>query len=69
MSGCQHCNKPNKENWFYCRSCGKRASAPKFTTNSFMRSDIAKRTDIEFGTMDRQKSIDKMRDGAWKFDA
>tara|TARA_R100000781_G_C4016897_1_gene105659 strand:+ start:411 stop:515 length:105 start_codon:yes stop_codon:yes gene_type:complete len=34
-----------------------------------MRSDIAKRTDIEFGTMDRQKSIDKMRDGAWKFDA
>jgi hypothetical protein len=34
-----------------------------------MRSDIAKRTDIEFGTMDRQKSIDKMRDQAWKFDA
>ena len=35
----------------------------------YTKSDIAKRTDIEFGTMDRQKSIDKMRDQAWKFDA
>ena len=50
MPKCQHCDKPNPENWFYCRDCGKRASAPKFTTNSWMRSEIAKRTDVEFGS-------------------
>ena len=62
---CQHCNKPNKENWFYCRSCGKRASEPKFTTNSFMRSERGSRTDIEFNSMDMDKSIDKMRNQRW----
>jgi len=62
---CQHCNKPNKENWFYCRSCGKRASKPKFTTNSFMRSERGSRTDIEFNSMDMDKSIDKMRNQRW----
>ena len=35
---CQHCNEPNPENWFYCRECGKRACAPKWTVNSFMWS-------------------------------
>jgi|TARA_R100000742_G_C4247064_1_gene65838 uncharacterized membrane protein YvbJ len=68
MLKCQHCEKPNKENWFYCKECGKRASAPKFTTNSFMRSDIAKRSDIEFNTMDMDKSIDKMRNQKWGLD-
>ena len=39
---CQHCDKPNPENWFFCRDCGKRASAPKFTTNSFVISEAGK---------------------------
>ena len=68
MAECQHCKKPNKDNWFYCRECGKRASAPKFTTNSFMRSDIAKRTDIEFGSTTIDKSTDKMRNQRWGLD-
>ena len=68
MAECQHCKEPNKENWFYCRECGKRASAPKFTTNSFMRSNIAKRTDIEFGSTTLDKSTDKMRNKRWGLD-
>ena len=63
MPKCQHCKKPNKENWFYCRGCGERASAPKFTVNSWMRSKIAKRTDMEFGTMDMKSSIERFSNG------
>ena len=51
-----------KENWFYCRGCGKRASAPKFTTNSWMRTDRGMRTDVEFNSMDMDKSINKMNE-------
>ena len=65
---CQHCDKANPENWFYCRGCGKRASAPKFTTNSWMRSEIAKRTDVEFGSTNLESSVDKMRNQRWGVD-
>ena len=68
MAKCQHCKEPNKENWFYCRECGKRASAPKFTTNSWMRTDRGVRSDIEFNSMDMNKSIDKMRNQKWGLD-
>lgn len=50
MNKCIHCNKENRENWFMCRSCGNRASEPKFTTNLHMRTEMGKRTDIEFTT-------------------
>ena len=68
MSKCQHCKEPNPENWFYCRECGKRASAPKFTTNSFMRTEAGKRTDVEFNTISYEESFDKMNksDKRWK---
>jgi len=68
VAKCQHCKEPNKENWFYCRECGKRASAPKFTTNSWMRTDRGVRSDIEFNSMDMNKSIDKMRNQKWGLD-
>ena len=45
---CKHCEAPNKEGWFYCKSCGKKASKSRFTTNLYMISEIGKRTDIEF---------------------
>jgi hypothetical protein len=48
---CIHCNASNKDNWFYCKTCGKRASAPLFTTNMFMMSEQGKRSDIEFNTI------------------
>ena len=58
---CQHCNEQNDENWFYCRKCGKRATEPKWTVNSFMMSDLGKRTDIEFSETTVEKSMKKMQ--------
>jgi hypothetical protein len=50
MKNCINCEIPNPEEWFYCRSCGKKTSESKFTTNLYMRSEIGKRTDIEFSS-------------------
>ena len=65
---CQHCDEPNPENWFHCRGCGKRASEPKFTVNSFMRTEAGKRTDVEFNTISYEESFDRMNkaDNRWK---
>ena len=61
MKECIHCKAPNSEGWFYCRTCGNKASVPKFTTNLYMRSEIGKRTDIEFSTTTHDKEIDKTK--------
>ena len=34
---CQHCSKPNPEGMFNCPSCGKRANAPKWSTQFVLR--------------------------------
>ena len=57
---CVHCKKPNPDNWFYCRKCGKRASETPFTTNMYMMSDIGKRTDIEVTNMSMEDNIKDM---------
>ena len=57
---CQHCKKENKEGWFYCRNCGERAFERKFTTNTWMRGEMSKRTDIEFSESDMESSFRKM---------
>ena len=61
MKKCIHCNKDNKEGWFYCKSCGKKASKSKFTTNLWMTSDLGKRTDVELSTQSMGDNIQKMR--------
>ena len=61
MKKCMHCKKDNKEGWFYCKSCGKRASESKFTTNMYMMSDMGKRTDVEFSSQSINKNADEMR--------
>jgi hypothetical protein len=58
---CQYCHKENLEGWFYCRSCGERASATKFTTNLWMMSETGKRTDVEFSPQTMGESIKEMR--------
>ena len=58
---CINCKKPNLEGWFYCRSCGERASEPKFTTNMYMISETAKRSDVEFSTTTMDKTIEKAK--------
>ena len=57
---CKHCKAPNREGWFYCKTCGKRASSRKFTNIMFMRSEAGKRTDIEFSTTSMDKHIAKV---------
>ena len=64
MNKCVHCNADN-EDWFYCRSCGKKASESKYTTNMYMMSEIGKRTDIEFSTTTIEESAKKMRKQKW----
>ena len=60
MNNCQHCNHPNEGGWFYCKECGQRAHAPKFTTNSWMRGNLSSRTDVEVGSMTVEQSSSKM---------
>ena len=60
MSECQYCNHPNNGGWFYCKNCGDRAQPPKFTTNSFMRSKLGNRTDIEMNSISLEESTNKM---------
>ena len=48
---CQHCNKENPEGWFYCRSCGKRASKPIFNPAIIIR-------EAGFATAIRKDQID-----------
>ena len=54
---CVSCESPNPDQWFYCRSCGKKTSESKFTTNLYMRSEIGKRTDIEFSATTVEEDI------------
>jgi hypothetical protein len=58
---CQHCKKDNKEGWFYCKACGERAHPPKFTTNSWMRSEVASQTKMEFSVQSMDSSVGKMK--------
>tara|TARA_A100001391_G_scaffold339_2_gene772 strand:- start:2602 stop:2847 length:246 start_codon:yes stop_codon:yes gene_type:complete len=37
MAKCQHCNTPNPEGHFNCRSCGKRAHPPRWSTQFVVR--------------------------------
>ena len=34
---CQHCEADNKGGWFYCRSCGLRASKPLYNPSVIVR--------------------------------
>lgn len=60
MKKCIHCNKENKEGWFYCRYCNKKASDSKFTTNMWMTSDMGKRTDVEVSMQSIDQNIAEM---------
>ena len=60
MKKCINCEKPNPDNWFYCKKCGKKSSSTKYTTNLYMMSEIGKRTDIEFTNMSVDESVKDM---------
>tara|TARA_R100001509_G_C4712975_1_gene164009 strand:+ start:294 stop:545 length:252 start_codon:yes stop_codon:yes gene_type:complete len=65
MAKCQHCSTPNPEGHFNCRSCGKRAHPPKWSTQFVMRDTPmarAIRTDqIEFGSKSMGDHIEQTK--------
>ena len=54
MAKCQHCSTPNPEGHFNCRSCGKRAHPPKWSTQFVMRdtpmATAIRKDQIDFGS-------------------
>ncbi len=63
---CQHCNEPNPEGYFNCRSCGQRASKSKWTQQFVVRENNpwarAIRTDqIDFSTKDMDEHIKEQK--------
>lgn len=57
---CIHCKQINTKRWFYCRTCGKKASESKFTTNLYMGTERGKRSDVEFSTIDMDTHTNSM---------
>ena len=57
-----HFKDPNEEGWFYCKSCGKKASVSPFTTNLYMISDMGKRTDVELSEQSMDQNIKEMNE-------
>ena len=61
MKKCVHCKKPNPKGWFYCRSCGNKASEPMYTTQVVIRDSgwaTAIRKDlVDFSTTTMEDSI------------
>ena len=67
MANCQHCNEPNPEGMFNCPCCGKRAHAPKWSTQFVVRENNpwarAIRTDqIDFNHMSMEDGVKKMKE-------
>ena len=61
MANCQHCNTPNPEGHFNCRSCGKRAHPSKWSTQFVVRdtpmATAIRKDQIDFSTKDRNVHI------------
>ena len=68
---CIHCSDPNPDNWFYCRSCGKKASKSKYSTQFIMRDSpwatAIRKDQVGFSTISMDESVKSMKkefDGA-----
>tara|TARA_R110000824_G_scaffold97696_2_gene233372 strand:- start:356 stop:586 length:231 start_codon:yes stop_codon:yes gene_type:complete len=67
---CIHCNKDNSEGWFYCRSCGEKASKPLYTTQFIVRENnpwatAIRKDKIDFRTESVESSVKRMRKTKW----
>ena len=65
-----YCDKPNSEGWFYCRSCGNKASEPMYTTQVVIRDSgwaTAIRKDlVDFSTITMEDSIKSVQNNIMK---
>ena len=70
MKKCVHCDKPNSEGWFYCRSCGNKASETMYTTQVVIRDSgwaTAIRKDlVDFSTITMEDSIKSVQNNIMK---
>jgi|TARA_R100000781_G_scaffold108412_2_gene72939 hypothetical protein len=70
MKKCVHCKEPNSEGWFYCRSCGNKASEPMYTTQVVIRDSgwaTAIRKDlVDFSTITMEDSIKSVQNNIMK---
>ena len=75
---CMHCNEPNPDGWFNCRSCGQRSSEPMYTTQLILRdaswATAIRKDMVDFNTISMDDSIKSMennikKDNAKKWDA
>ena len=78
VKDCIHCNKPNPDGWFNCRSCGKRSSEPMYTTQLILRdaswATAIRKDKVDFNTISMDDSIKSMennmkKENAKKWDA
>jgi len=70
VKNCIHCNEPNPDGWFNCRSCGQRSSEPMYTTQLILRDSswaTAIRKDmVDFNTISMDDSIKSMENNMKK---
>ena len=70
VKNCIHCNEPNPDGWFSCRSCGERSSEPMYTTQLIFRDGdwaTAIRKDmVDFNTISMDDSIKSMENNIKK---
>jgi len=78
VKNCIHCNKPNPDGWFNCRSCGQRSSEPMYTTQLILRdaswATAIRKDMVDFNTISMDDSIKSMennikKENAKKWDA
>jgi|TARA_Y100000310_G_C20168270_1_gene572416 hypothetical protein len=67
---CVNCEADNSEGWFYCRTCGEKASESKYSVQFVIRDGnpwaTAIRKDlVDFRSEPMQDSIKRMRKQKW----
>jgi len=67
---CMHCNEPNPDGWFSCRSCGQRSSEPMYTTQLILRdaswATAIRKDMVDFNTISMDDSIKSMENNIKK---
>ena len=67
MAKCQHCNEPNPEGMFNCPCCGKRAHAPRWSTQFVVRENnpwatAIRKDQIDFNHMSMEDGVKRMKE-------
>ena len=70
VKNCIHCDKPNPDGWFNCRSCGQRSSEPMYTTQLILRDSswatAILKDKVDFNTISMDDSIKSMENNIKK---